>query len=59
VTTTAGKWRIGIAGIPAVFFIDDAMAQRVTSRRPKAESAAFFECRRYLAGAAFDLLAGR
>jgi hypothetical protein len=41
VTTTAGKWRLGIPGVPVVFFIGDAMAQRVTNRRPKADSAAF------------------
>jgi len=50
VITAAGKWRLGIPGVSVVFFIDDAMAQRVTNRRPEAESTAFFECRRYLAG---------
>jgi hypothetical protein len=31
VITAAGKWRLGIPGVPAVFFIDDAMAQCVTN----------------------------
>jgi len=50
VITAAAKWRLGFPGVSVVFFIDDAMAQRVTNRRSAAESTAFFECRRYLAG---------
>jgi hypothetical protein len=38
VITAAGKWRLGIPGVSVVFFIDDAMAQRVTNRRPEARA---------------------